>query len=171
MKKSILLLAGLFLFGCSTFAQNYKAELAKMDAKKAERAKIPEAQNTFQLSATYDKAWKAAVASISEKSLPIKTIDKESGVISTEIVIFADGYDVKKNIDAFAKRPPVTYDFAEQWTKGKYSFHLFMEQTGDALTVRIVPLIEGMEDNKWYQCYSKGVLEKEIFDSIAAKVK
>lgn len=126
-------------------------------------------ENSKIFQANFDKVWSSLTATIMEQALSIEAIEKESGIITTKFVLFADGIDADKQIKEIAERPKV---FMGVWLKGRYTLNVHTKSIGDATQVMITPYIEGYEEQteRWHLCYSKGVFEKRIFDSIERKL-
>jgi len=129
----------------------------------------PTIQDTEIIAAPFEKVWDALVSTLSEQFIPIKTIDKGSGLIVTEFVTFPRS---QKPIDEIAVKPS---GWLYIWTHIRYAFSIYVTKSGENTTrVKITSSVECYENNVahgWVLCYSKGVLEKEIFDSIKAKIK
>jgi hypothetical protein len=129
-------------------------------------------QDSFEIDKPYDVVWKAAVATFAEKSLPVTSIEKDSGFITTDFVIFASGLYAEEQINATAVRPAV---FLGTWNSGRYSINIYAQSIDSSKTkIKITPHIEAFENNgtkTWYPCASKGIIEKDIYDSIMSKLK
>jgi len=123
------------------------------------------------MGAPFDRVWRATVSTLAEMALPIESMDKGSGLITARSVIFTGGWAAPKEIDRVAQKPSV---FLGTWSAGKYTLSVYVRPNGkDSARVKITTHIEAYEDymtGKWHTCYSKGVIEKEIFDSIASKI-
>jgi starvation-inducible outer membrane lipoprotein len=131
----------------------------------------PTIKDTQIMQAPFDRVWTATVSTLAEMALPIESMDKGSGLITTRSVMLTGGWAAPKEIDRVAQKPSV---FLGIWSAGKYTLRVFVRPNGkDSAKVKITTHIEAYEDymtGKWYTCYSKGVIEKEIFDSIASKI-
>ena len=131
----------------------------------------PTIEDSITLQSSFNKVWTATVATLPEKALPIEVIEKESGLITTKFVIFTDGLIAQKAIDRVSQRPSV---FMGTWEKGRYTLSIFITSEGENTTkVKITIYIEAYEGNvtkSWNVCYSKGVIEKDIFEVIKSKV-
>ena len=155
MKKYLLLLlsAGIILIGCAT-------TIVK-----------PTIVDTEIIKAPFDKVWAAVVETVAEKSYPIDLAEKSSGLITTKFVKFADGLYADKKIDEIAVRPSV---FMSTWKSGRYLFNIFVKSISQKETsVKITSHIEGFENNinkDWIECYSKGVIEENLFKTIKSKI-
>jgi len=133
----------------------------------------PIIQNTITIDAPFDQVWTAVVSTIADISMPIESIEKDSGLITTKVVVFVSGYAVAGAIDQVAEKPNVV---AGTWKHGRYSFNIFVSSIDENTTkIKINSQIDayvelGTMIMSWYRCYSKGVIEKQIFDSIRAKL-
>jgi len=129
-------------------------------------------QNTFEINKPFNSVWKAIVATFAEHSYPIKAIEKDSGLITTDFIVFADGIMADDEIKGISKRPSL---FMGTWTGGRYTISIYAQQIDSKITkIKITPHIEAYESNlsnSWHTCNSKGVLEKEIYDFIMDKLK
>jgi len=130
----------------------------------------PTIQDTVVIQAPFDKVWGAIVSTLAEMALPIESIEKESGLITTKFVTFASGIFAEKKIDRIAQKPPL---FLASWSQGRYTLSVFVAPVGeDATKIKITAHIEAFERTTkgWHVCYSKGVIEKQIFDSVKSKI-
>lgn len=131
----------------------------------------PTIQDSMVMPAPFDKAWGAMIASLSEQSLPVRAVDKASGLANTDMVVFASGVLSAREIDAIAVKPSV---FLGTWVSGRYSVSVFAAAVDATHTkVRITAHIEAFEDNltkTWHACYSKGVIENRLFNAINSKL-
>lgn len=131
----------------------------------------PTIEDTQIMQAPFDSVWRATVSTLAEMALPIESMDKSSGLITTGSVRFTGGWAAPKEINRVAKKPLVILG---TWSAGRYTLSLFVRPNGeDATRVKITALIEAYEDymtGTWHTCHSKGVIEKQIFDSIELKI-
>ena len=131
----------------------------------------PTIQDSMVIPASFDKAWGAMIASLSEQSLPVRAVDKASGLANTDMVVFASGVLSERSIDAIAVKPSV---FLGTWVSGRYSVSVFAAAVDATHTkVKITAHIEAFEDNltkTWHACYSKGVIENRLFNAINSKL-
>jgi len=131
----------------------------------------PTIQDTQIINAPFDKVWEALVATLAEMGLPIESIEKESGIVTTDFVIFASGLATEKVLGKVAVYPT---SLLYIWSTARYKLSIFAIKKGeDATKVKITTHIEAYESNvthNWMVCYSKGVIEKRIFESIKMKI-
>jgi hypothetical protein len=153
MKKIILVLF-VILMGCATTPANK-----------------PTIKDTETIQAPFDEVWRATVSTLAEMALPIESIEKEKGLITTRYVRFTSGWAAPKEIDLVAQKPSV---FLGTWSAGRYTLTVLARANGkDSTKVKITTYIEAFEEymtRDWHTCYSKGVIEKQIFDSIELMV-
>ena len=132
----------------------------------------PEIVDTFVFDAPFDTVWGATVATIADKSLPIEAIEKESGIITTKQVTFASGFLADREIERVAIRPSI---FLGTWSNGRYSLSIYVNQISESQTkMTITSHIEALENNmtkSWHVCYSKGIIEVDVWESIRGKVR
>lgn len=130
-------------------------------------------QDTEVFNAPFDKVWGAIVATIAEQGAPVQSIEKDSGILTTQFVSFASGFGADKQIGAIAQRPPAG-GFLSVWNAGRYTISIFASRSDSMSTrVKLTPHIEGYESNvtkSWHVCPSNGSLEAKLFSSIRAKL-
>lgn len=132
----------------------------------------PTIQDTDVIHASFNKVWGAVVATLAEMALPIESIERGSGLVTTKFVTFDSGLIADKQIDPIAQRPSI---FLGIWSQGgRYTLSIFVTSSGENTTkIKITTYIEEFENNvtkSWHACYSKGVIEKQIFDSVRSKI-
>lgn len=129
--------------------------------------------DTAVLDAPFDKVWQATVATLAEEGMPIQTIEKESGIVTTQFVSFASGYSAEREIDQLAKRPR-TFLGLGTWNSGRYTLSIYVSRVDSATTrIKATPHIEGFENNvskSWVMCESNGALEEKMFAGIRSKL-
>ena len=134
---------------------------------------IPEIQNDFKINAEYDDVWSAVIETLAEMSAPIKSIEKESGLVTTDFVNFFSGYNQSAELDRIAEKP--NYGILASWSRGRYKFNVFVRAKDDGQTaVKITTHIEAYENiinDDWFVCHSKGVIENELFESITSNLR
>ena len=154
MKILSLILIFLMIIGCSTT-----------------KITQPRIIDTKIFPSSYDEVWQSLVSSLALMSLPIASIEKDSGLITTNFVIFASGILADNEIKRISVRPSIMLG---TWSQGRYILSVFVEKLDTNSTkVRITSHIEAYENNvsySWYVCHSKGVIERQIFNSIESKL-
>lgn len=131
----------------------------------------PKITDSRTFDAAYDDVWRAVVQTFAERSLPVSTLEKESGFITTQSHIIDYGIFSETTLDAIAVHPNIAFGI---WESPKLSVNAFISPEGSNTTrVKINTHIEAFEKNmmgKWYICYSMGVIEKDILDTIQSKL-
>jgi tetratricopeptide (TPR) repeat protein len=131
------------------------------DGKKSLSPKVVKKSDV--ISANYDQTWSALVSTLAENQLPIKVVEKESGLIGTDFVSF------KGDVKDYAYHPS---NLLGSWVSGRYSLNIQVTKlTPDSTRVTINSHIEGWETEtkNWYVCDSNGTLEADIFSKIKAR--
>jgi hypothetical protein len=123
-------------------------------------------EDSRSYAAPFDAVWAGAVGAVSALALPIQAIEKESGILATGLANCGEG-----RMQEIGDPPSI---FLAVWWQGRYSLSVFVRtaETGEVL-VRVTTHIEAFESNlsgKWHKIQSRGVLEKEFLDAIAASL-
>jgi len=135
-------------------------------------SKVPPAPKEIMQSKIFDKnfeeVWEATVSVLSEEEYPIRTIEKDNGLIITDFVIFTKGLsvEVEREIDKVAVRPSIIFG---TWSQGRYSLSIFVTEKNNGTLLRIKPHIEAYENNvtnSWHVCDSRGLIEKKLLGKI-----
>lgn len=115
--------------------------------------------------ADFDRVWSVLVSEISTYAA-IKTIDKASGMITTESYV-GTGLMSEMVLKVYAHRPP---NILGRWDAGRVLLSFFANSQGSSTTVRITAHFAGFETNaihSWMEWPSRGVLENFLLDRIA----
>ena len=127
----------------------------------------PTIKDTEIFQADFDRVWKSTIATIADMALPVESIEKESGLVTTKFVSFSF-----RELHRIAQTPSIGLGV---WSTGRYTLSIFMVSISETATkVKIKAHVEAFERNvtkSWHVCYSKGILESQIFDSIWADVQ
>lgn len=128
-------------------------------------------EDSEEFNAPFDKVWDALVATISELSLPIKAVEKDSGILATESVTFADGYSTDRELKQVATYPTgfLTRERAA-YRLSIYAEKLDQNITRVRITSNIQVLCKSMGEYTWYSCHSNGTIERNLFSSIKQKI-
>ncbi len=151
MKRVIFLSILIFISGCATY-------------KPATKPAAFENKQVFDKD--YETVWSKTVKFFASKNIPIKTIEKASGLIATDTMMFETVRD--KNYFSCDKFMSVGIEVPYQ---GKASFNVFLEKVSPqktSVTVNltanyIVPASQysaGVERG----CFSAGNYEKELLE-------
>lgn len=116
----------------------------------------------FEKTRTYakpkDQAWAAVLAYFTRNNISVKVLEKDSGVIYAENASFATDL-----ADCGQSRALEISRLA--------SLNVFVRPTGGGTEVSVntkFSLVRTMEGQTWnVECFSRGILEREILDSIA----
>jgi len=133
----------------------------------------PVITDTFTINAPFDKVRAATVKFISEKNIPIKVIEKASGLLNTEFFTLASGsgISVANELNKFAV---VQSNFMRVFTnlRGKLSFYV---SSTDANTtqIKITSYMEVYDSMSytWEECYSNGTVEENAFSYINQNIE
>jgi len=127
--------------------------------------------NTEIFQSSFDRVWGATVATFAEKTLPIESIDKESGLIGSNFVKTSRVYQIAEI--------PNTW-LGSVYSSARFKVNLFAKRISNEITeIQINAHIEkysagvatyGLAPGTWEPVQSKGILEQEILDSIKAKL-
>ena len=133
---------------------------------------IPEIQNDYEVEAGFEIVWQAVVESITDNSMSIEVIEKESGIITTGFIKFFNNYNERAELDRLAEKPD--YNFLAKWTEGKLKYNIFVKSISDTTTrMKITSQMEAFEggiSHEWVVVYSRGIIEDDLFDLIKAKI-
>ena len=146
-----LVMIVIFMSGCAT--TNYLVQLP--------------VQSEFVIAAPYESVRLAVMESIADLGLPIEPVDKEGEALTTQVVTVPWEELVR------IAEVPVIPDAI--WYEGRYALEIFLSAIDEESTrIKITIDIDGYEGNvtkKWYICFSRGVLEREIVGLIESKLK
>lgn len=140
-------------------------------------APIPRLQTSAQgYAADFDPAWNAVNDVLTEKRLPIKAIEKESGLVTTEFVNSGARYIY------WGKTNEAGQEMSTWAEKTRYFLNIRVrEREGGGTTVDVLPHFEYMRyeynsvlkrsvEAGWEACDSHGDVEREVYDALAAKL-
>jgi hypothetical protein len=154
MKKILLSVVTLFLFtGCVTVPEGGYTSLP----------------TSRRFHAGFDRVWGVLVSEISAFAT-IKTIDKTSGLITTEPLNVGTGMMSEIVLKKYAYRPP---NLLGTWGAGRAVLSFYANSQGSSTTVRITAHFAGFEDNvthSWMEWPTRGVLENMLLDLIAKDI-
>jgi hypothetical protein len=130
----------------------------------------PKIQNTMVFPNSYDQVWGAIIAVIMEKNLPIRAVEKSSGLVTTDFSSFVRGWGTARKMREFSVMPTI---FLSIWRSGAMRVSVFAQAVNEKSTrVKIIVDLQAFEKSdgrhsgSWRQCRSKGVIEKRYFDDI-----
>jgi hypothetical protein len=147
----LLLCVSIFLVGCATVK--------------------PGITETRTFTGSFDDVWRATVQTLAERALPVSSLEKDSGLITTDLHIIDYSFFGEKTPENIAVPPNVALGI---WENPEYSVKALLSSEGPNRTrVKINTHIKAFERNMtdaWYVCYSNGIIEKNIMDAIQSKV-
>jgi hypothetical protein len=151
MKDILFSAVTLFLFtGCATVPEGSDSSLP----------------TSRKFHVDFDRVWDVLVSEVSSFAV-IKTMDKASGLITTEPLRVGTGLMSEIVLKEYAHRPA---NILGTWDAGRAILSIFANAQGSSTTVRITARFAGFEDNithSWMPWRTKGVLENVLLDRIA----
>lgn len=139
--------------------------------EKIVRPDPPNIKDTEIFEAHFGEVWSALEATIRERRYQVDVIDRERGVLNTQTITLDEGVRGDVEIADIAVRPSVTLGI---WKQIRYSYSIHVVETRYSITrVQIKIKMEAYESNvtnEWHTCYSRGILEEQIFISIRKKL-
>lgn len=125
-------------------------------------------------SADYDRVWNVLADVLSEKRLPIRAFEKESGLITTDSVSSGARYVYFAGEDG-APGPQMS-----RWAgRTQYFLNIRVRRKGNGTTVEVLPHVEYMQyqlasgvwvELGWAACDSHGDIEQGIYDALTTKL-
>jgi len=126
----------------------------------------PEITKSFEVDASFDRTWEALIETFAELQLPIKTIEKDSGIIATEWINYGRvGYGFWAKCGGVDRAVGGRDPFYENPLLGQ--FNVFVNRTGETrLTINSMwkVVVNGTD----YDCLSLGTLEA-LADSLVVR--
>ena len=114
------------------------------------------------IAAPFDRTWSAVIDHFAEQSVPIKTIEKASGLIVTEPMAVSPAYGrtIADCGQAFAGTP---------WDVSRASYNVRV--TGDSIrtTIRVTAMF--VPESQYATCNSRGVYERELMQFVKARAE
>lgn len=124
----------------------------------------PEIQNSFPIEQPFDKVWQAVIETFAEMNLPIMNMEKVSGFIATDWIVFDEGtgYCLCGDPDFIVDR------------LGK--FNVYVKKIGDnSCEIKVYSIFESTAsyplETRKQPCFSTGKLERDIYDLVITKTK
>jgi len=129
-------------------------------------------QDTIIIDKSYNTVWKAVINVVTEFKDPIKVVEKDSGLITTDFVIYANGFLAENDIKRLCYLPKI---MLSDWVIGKYFYTINISKIDESKTqIKIITHLESFEKRmtgKWYLCESRGVIENNIFNKLREELK
>ena len=131
-------------------------------------AQKKEIQNKFEITKSYDETWSSVVKFFASKNIPIKVIDKSSGLIATDPMM----YDTIREKNYFECDKFFSVGIEVPYP-GKAIFNVFVEKTktdATLITVNLTPTYV-VPANQFgtggeRPCFSTGQYEKELLEKV-----
>lgn len=123
-----------------------------------------ERNRTFLCS--FDTVWRSTMSVLTDREEPISAIEKESGIIVTDFVLFYEGHFDKTVL------PMGALEIIKQ---GRYKLNIVVQEVEGKTLVRVRAHIEKLSkafmENyyTWKPVQSGGLIENEILEQIAAE--
>lgn len=110
-------------------------------------------------SADFDAVWSAAIQTFSEMELPIASLEKESGLLTTDWILVDD--------------PRGTMNCGENPRNPEVRFNVYMERTnlGTRMTITTAMRALRQDGTTLQRCESTGAYEEEIQRRVRRKVE
>ncbi len=128
------------------------------------------AVDTFTFIEPYDQVWTALIMSLSEKGWPFNVVDKESGLISTEM-IYAENLYMDWQRIAYRRLRSGKHEGIFWYSRGRYLVNIIARAVeGGGTKIKFTIRFEATSDNLtiWIPWQSTGALEEEIVERIEA---
>jgi len=124
-----------------------------------------------ELEGNFDQIWDAALAALRERELPVKSADREGGVITTKVASFAAS---REEVSRVAEVNNVVYDDSG-WTRLGYALEIRLApRDKEGAEVRVAATRVEAYDHAtytWQRAVSTGVIERQVLDSIKANIR
>lgn len=131
----------------------------------------PKKDTAFYL-ARFNKVWDACLMALGEESIPIETMEKEKGLITTEYVNYSVGPQAHHEIEKIAQKPSATH--LAIWSQVGYTLSILITPINDMSTkARVTVHIVAYDKNvtqEWHDCISYGVIEDMILEKIRSQL-
>jgi len=119
-------------------------------------------------SVPFDQVWGSVVSEVSAVC-PVQSIEKSSGLITTQMMSFGGGYSGWQTLRGYAYEPKI---FLSTWNGGaRCSLTFYVSSVdGTNTSVRVTGRFEGFEDNVthgWQFWQSNGAYENQFLDKFA----
>ncbi|MDD4004108.1 MAG: hypothetical protein PHW69_02760 [Elusimicrobiaceae bacterium] len=122
------------------------------------------AQRHFE--ASLDTTWRAVLLALSDSNIPIKNMQKNSGFLNTEFVLFKDVDEFAEN--AICQRDPSGW--MSPYGSGRYTVSVVAAARDGGTDLRLTTYIEASNDVSGTRevCASRGEVERRLFARIQA---
>lgn len=135
---------------------------------------IPELQKTAAYTSNFDTVWKAILQVLYEKNLPVTSLKKDKGFISTNPVSLGSIRSFTQNRKEFNQLAVKPESLFYVWDSARFYLNIFARENEEKtidVTVNVhIEAYESRWSERWYICFSRGRIESSILNSIAAKI-
>ncbi len=132
-------------------------------------------QNSFQIDKPFDSVWPAVIGTFADLMLPIRNMEKASGLIVTDWITLPGSYDTfeKDNETGYCDCGGPAISWGRVTRAGK--LNVFVKKTSETLCEVIISskfefTWQREFESRSYDCVSTGKLETEMFKRISEKV-
>ena len=128
----------------------------------------PEINTSRAYDVSYNELWNATVKTFAKYALPIQTIERESGIITTFPMVIIDSSIGSKQLDALAVRPSIPFGI---WTTMIVEITAFVQK--EPVQIKIITTVNCYESNfskAWHLCYSVGDIELNMLDAVEKNI-
>ncbi len=113
------------------------------------------------LAASFDVSWRAVLLALSDANVPIRNMQRDSGFLNTEFVLF-------KDVDEFAEKAVCQRDpssWMSPYGSGRYTVSVVMAARDGGTDIRLTTYIEASNDVNGTReiCASRGEIENALF--------
>lgn len=139
----------------------------------AETAQNPITRSEKVIHHNLETVWAAAIQTLGQKGILIQTIDKTSGIISTDEYSYASGGSgTNKILDQYVYLPSIMF---ASWSRGTAKFNLHVAKLGPSETkLTMTPHFTACNLQaanyvtycEWHETPSKGLLETKLLQDI-----
>lgn len=116
-----------------------------------------------QIAASFERTWSAVIDHFAEKSVPIRTIEKASGIIVAEQLSVSSGYG-QVIADCGVNVVGVPWDVLSA------SYNVRVQGDSTKSTIRVTAMFRP-EIASTYPCNSRGAYERELMDFVKARAE
>jgi len=128
--------------------------------------------NTAFYLARFDKVWDSVIAALNAESIPIDSMEKSKGIITTKFVNYSVGPQAHYELATIAEKPSAAR--LAIWSQAGYNLSILVTPINEMSTkVKVTAHIEAYDKNvtqEWHECISKGVIESGIIEKVRAQL-
>lgn len=133
-------------------------------------------QEAFTFESKFDKTWSNLVAVIAEYGWPLTVVDKESGIISTNIIYAENLYAAEWSRLAYRRVRSGAYESLFGYDRGRYIVNIIATPTEEGgtkikFTIRFETQLSPSLGSSWVEWKSAGALEQEIAKKLRQRMQ